>query len=133
MNALSPIKLVSVVAVFVPFLAQAEEASASLQPEQIQRVVEERLAIMEKRIKLLGVTPRLTTEPADGEDTVANMEKAGVIIECTIKEVEAALVKAASTPETEDDIKAMRMLHWGSYRFFIDEGVESNDSQQTLK
>lgn len=67
----------------------------------------------------LGVSaPLEMPEPGD-EDIVAAMEP-GWIIEVTLEEAEAALNAAKQTPEIADDLEAMRLIHRGSFRYYMD-------------
>ena len=64
-----------------------------------------------------GVTScREVTEP--GDTGIDEAYDAGIIVDATLEEVESALAAAATTPSKEDDIAALRLAHFGSYRFF---------------
>ena len=85
----------------------------------------DRVALMDRKqaeiSKRVGMSSCLEISDAGGEDFVATALEKGLIVEATLEEVEAALKAAAATPQREDDLAAMNLAHWGSYRFFVDE------------
>jgi hypothetical protein len=54
----------------------------------------------------------------NGLDPVEEARENGFIIEATLEQVEAALAAAATTPDLEDDKRALDLKHRGSYRFY---------------
>ena len=72
-------------------------------------------------LKRAGMAAPLELPEAGEEDFVAQAQAEGRIIEVTLDQVEAALKAAAATTSTIDDAAAMKLAHWGSYRFFLDE------------
>lgn len=81
----------------------------------------------DKVIARLGMAAPLEVPEAGEQDFVAIAQKKSLIIECTLEQAEAALKAALATPSEKDDAFAMQMLHWGSYRFYL------NDQTVSLK
>lgn len=97
--------------------ATAEEAAAVEKAQARGRMVSKQQDI----IKRLGMSAPMEL-PEPGEvDFVAEAQANGWIVEATLEEVEAALKAAAATPSPDDDAAAMRLVHRGSYRFYLDE------------
>lgn len=78
-------------------------------------------------LKRVGMSAPMEQPEAGEEDFVAEAQKNGLIIEVSLEEVEAALKAAAATPSHEDDIVAMRLMQWGSYRFYLDEKTSAEE------
>lgn len=97
--------------------AMAQQPDVKKQPDRIAQMEKKQAEISER----VGMTSCLEISDLANEEFVAKAVENGLIIETTLDEVEAALKSAAKTPDNQDDIAAMRLAHWGSYRFFIDE------------
>lgn len=69
--------------------------------------------------------------PESGEDFVREAVEQGIIVEVTLEQVEQALHAAEATPSTEDDIAAMRLAHFGSYRFFMENAPSEGGGPQS--
>jgi hypothetical protein len=100
-----------------PFLAQTE---AEARMEDRKEDIAERV----------GMSAPLELPEGGERDVVAEAMADGHIIEATLEEVEAALNAAKLTPETEDDVAAMNLAHWG--RFFLD-GQPSSESLKAIR
>ena len=105
--------------------AATPDRKAEATSEAKDPAVEARIARMEEEQKRiadrLGMSAPMEIELIDGVDPVMEAMQKGLIIEATLEEVEAALAKAAATPDTADDIEAHRLKHGGSYRYFVPE------------
>ena len=88
---------------------QAAEAEAQAQMDEAKIEVFERV----------GISAPMDLEMIHGVDSVEEARKLGLIVDVTLEEVEAALADAATTPEVEDDIEALRLKHFGSYPFLF--------------
>lgn len=94
---------------------RSEAADSAELAASIGRMEREQKRIAER----LGMSAPMEVELINGVDPVMEALENGFIIEATLEEVEAALAKAAATPEIEDDIEALRLKHRGSYRYFV--------------
>lgn len=102
----------------VPMDTESEGASGKAEPS-VDRARIDRMEAEQRRIaERLGMSAPMEIELVNGIDPVVEALENGFIIEATLEEVEAALAKAAATPQKEDDIEAYRLVHRGSYRFF---------------
>lgn len=106
----------AVSAVEVAPQTKSSAKAAADQQLEIDRMVSKRAEI----IKRLGMSAPLEAPEAGEGDFVAEAVAQGIIVEVTLEEVVAAMDAAASTPSNEDDLAAMRLAHFGSYRFFLD-------------
>lgn len=106
-----------------PQTKTSDTASAEAAADQQQKI--DRVAAMDRKqgeiSRRVGMSSCLEISNAGGEDFVAMAQEKGLIVEVTLDEVEAALKAAAATPQREDDLAAMNLAHWGSYRFFLDD------------
>jgi hypothetical protein len=101
-----------------PTRTESSESSISL--EKTASVL--RMEAEQKRIaNRVGMSAPMEIDTDDGIDPVMEAMEKGLIVEATLEEVEAALAKAAATPDTADDIEAHRLKHNGSYRYFVPE------------
>lgn len=89
-------------------------AEKEMAARRIARMEEEQKRIADR----LGMSAPMEIELVNGIDPVTEALNDGFIVEATLEEVEAALAKAAATPETTDDVEAYRLAHRGSYRYF---------------
>jgi hypothetical protein len=64
----------------------------------------------------------------NGLDPVEEARENGFIIEATLEQVEAALAAAATTPDLEDDKRALDLKHRGSYRFYSPSAESDSDT-----
>ena len=80
--------------------------------------------------KRVGMSSCLEISDAGEKGLVTMALEQGLILEVTLEEVEAALKAAAATPQREDDLAAMNLAHWGSYRFFLDEKPSAATSRK---
>ncbi len=88
----------------------------------LQRMDQKKALIIER----LAMSAPMELENVDGVDLVEESRRLGFVAEVTLEEVEAALAAAAQTPSAEDDIQAIRLMHWGSYRFYPDEPTKAS-------
>lgn len=93
-----------------------EEPSTAEKTKSHDRMVIKQAEI----IKRLGMSAPMEAPEAGEGDYVAEAVAQGIIVEVTLEEVVAAMDAAAATPSNEDDLAAMKLAHFGSYRFFLD-------------
>lgn len=104
--------------------AQSDSVPSEPEPETLvaQAEAEARMEARKEDIaERVGMSAPLELPEAGERDVVVDAMADGRIIEVTLEEVEAALNAAKLTPGTEDDVAAMKLAHWGSYRFFLDQ------------
>ncbi len=76
----------------------------------------------EERVEsALTITASMAVDETADIDPVAEAESFGLIIRVTLDEVKAALAAAAATPGKDDDAAALRLLHFGSYRYYAED------------
>lgn len=112
-------------------LALAWTAVAHSNPEEDVPEVADLGAVIDQRVQEIRARvgmSALLEQPGPGEhDVIQDLLDAGQIVEATLEEVEAALAAAKATPEREDDLKAMKLAHQGSYRFFLEDGLPAKN------
>ena len=123
-NRIIPILVAAMALTAVAWSAIAistEEPSTAEKTKSHDRMVSKQADI----IKRLGMSAPMEIPAAGETDFVTTAVEEGWIIEATLEEAEAALKAAAATPSNEDDIAAMRLVHRGSYRYFLDAKIST--------
>ena len=96
-------------------LAESAEDPTSTDDSEVVEAAEERVE------SALTITASMSIDESADIDPVAEAESFGLIIRVTLEEVKAALAAASATPGKEDDAAALRLLHFGSYRFYAED------------
>ena len=107
---------IAVSAVEVAPQTKSSAGAAAAQQLKIDRMVSKQAEI----IKRLGLSAPMEAPEAGEGDFVAEAVAQGIIVEVTLEEVVAAMDAAAATPSNKDDLAAMRLAHFGSYRYFVE-------------
>ena len=118
------IRIIPILSVAIALTAVAWSAIAisTEEPSTAERTKShDRMVIKQAEIiKRLGMSAPMEAPEAGEGDYVAEAVAQGIIVEATLEEVVVAMDAAAATPSNEDDLAAMKLAHFGSYRFFLE-------------